>query len=66
MPRVDWDGNKLPENCPTCGKLLELKVIHGKEGYYLGAWCCEGPYPKETCYFPTRIQATAVFSSIVN
>ena len=49
------DGTK----CPDCGKVLVLQVLSSAAGYYLGTFCCCGPYSRESEYFPTRERAQA-------
>jgi len=40
--------------CMDCGKILKAQVCMSNAGYYIGTWCCTGPYSRESGYYPTR------------
>jgi hypothetical protein len=40
--------------CPDCKQKLIVKVCQSGGGYYLGTWCCCGPYSRESEYFATE------------
>lgn len=34
--------------------ISELTVMRSAAGYYVGRWCDEGPYSRESGYFPNE------------
>lgn len=44
----------LSDRCPDCGEKLEFTVLKSAAGYYVGTWCCCGPYTRESGYYRTR------------
>lgn len=40
--------------CPDCGKLLRFEVLRSAAGYYIGTYCCCGPYSRESGYYQTK------------
>jgi len=44
--------------CISCGRRLDVEVLHSAAGYYIGTWCdfC-GPHSRESDYFKTELQA---------
>jgi hypothetical protein len=43
--------------CPDCGSELKPEVMKSPAGYYIGTWCCCGPYSRESHYYRTREEA---------
>lgn len=44
-----------PTTCPDCGEfVLPFKVLQSAAGWYIGTECNDGPYSRESGYFPTR------------
>ncbi len=42
-------------NCMDCGRFLRAKVLQSGAGYYIGTFCDQdGPYSRESGYYPTR------------
>lgn len=41
-------------HCPDCGKLLKFKVLKSQVGYYIGTYCCGGPFTRESGYYQTK------------
>jgi hypothetical protein len=51
-----------PSVCPDCLATLVMRVCRSAAGYYLGTWCCCGPYSRESGYFDTREAAEAALT----
>lgn len=49
--------------CPDCKQKLTVKVCQSGGGYYLGTWCCCGPYSRESCYFGSYSEAESVLQA---
>jgi len=49
--------------CPDCGMKLELKVLRSGGGYYIGTFCCCGPYSRESGYYRTSKEAQDALDS---
>ena len=45
------------------GKLLPLEVCYSAAGFYLGTYCDEQPFSRESEYFPSRDTATRALQS---
>lgn len=44
-----------PNTCPDCGKKMQFRTLSSASGYYVGTWCCCGPYTRETIYTKEHI-----------
>ena len=52
------------ETCPSCGMfVLPFKILQSAAGWYIGTMCAEGPYSRESGYFPTEDEATNALAS---
>lgn len=43
--------------CDECGIKPQLKVCESVAGWYVGAYCCCGPYSRESDYFVSKVEA---------
>lgn len=46
-----------PDTCEECGTKLKFEVMNSQAGYYVGTYCCYGPYTRETGYFQSKEKA---------
>lgn len=54
-------GSGAAKKCPDCCKILTLDVYSTPAGYYIGTYCDCGPYSRESEYYKTHAEASAVF-----
>ena len=52
--------------CGGCGKIHKVRVLQSGAGYYVGAFCCQGPYSRETGYFGSPKEAERVFLQVLD
>ena len=55
--------HKMEHRCESCGDEMTLDVQQSAAGFYLGFSCDCGPYSRETGYFATCEEASAVLVS---
>lgn len=51
------------DKCTDCGKKLEFMVCQSNAGYYVGTWCCCGPFSRESGYYRSRDEAQKALDS---
>ena len=48
-----------PSTCEDCGVHVQLEVLRGNHGAYIGTQCNCGPYSRESVYYDSMIDARA-------